>query len=126
MKLPGGGIARREYEVTEADIVQALPRLCAMAELPLPQGTPVQICGARFTRTAKLLTYPEFTAELALDRGILMGGEKIYPLMEAELELKSGSRESLHFFGQILELKYGIAPESESKFSRALALAKEV
>ena len=125
LKLPGVGIERREYEVTEADIALALPRLCAMAELPLPPGTPVRICGARFTRTARLLTYPEFTAELALDRGILMGGERIYPLMEAELELKSGSREALGLFGRILELKYCIVPEPESKFSRALALAKE-
>ena len=82
------------------------------------------VCGARFVRIAKLLTFPEFAAELALDRGVLTGGGREQPLSEAEVELKSGEPEALREFAQDLVEKYGLVPENSSKFCRALELAK--
>ena len=129
LKTPAGGNARGEFELPWADIHQAAPELCKQAQqeqlLPLLEGGLAEVCGAKFTRRALLLEFPEFTAELALDRGVLTGGGKEIPLAEAELELKSGSREGLQTFGLLLEQKFGLIPERLSKFRRALDLAKE-
>ena len=120
--------ARGEYECCCDSIEAALPELCKLAGLPelliLAEAGLCSVCGARFTRMAKLLTFPDFTAELALDRGVLTGGDKEIPLCEAEVELKSGSPEAMCAFAGELAEKYGLVPESRSKFRRALALAK--
>lgn len=128
LKTPAGGLARGEYECCCDSIEAALPELCKLAGLPelliLAEAGLCSVCGARFTRMAKLLTFPDFTAELALDRGVLTGGDKEIPLCEAEVELKSGSQEAMCAFAGELAEKYGLVPERGSKFRRALALAK--
>ena len=129
LKTPAGGNARGEFELPLADIHQAAPELCKQAGqgqlIPLLESGLEEVCGARFIRRAQLLEFPEFTAELALDRGVLTGGNKEIPLAEAEIELKSGSQEALQVFGLLLEKKFGLIPEKLSKFRRALDLAKE-
>lgn len=120
--------ARGEYECQRDDITAAIPELCKLSNMPelhdWTAGGLEYVCGARFVRIAKLLTFPEFAAELALDRGVLTGGGRELPLSEAEVELKSGDPEALREFAQDLAEKYGLVPENSSKFRRALELAK--
>ena len=80
-------------------------------------------CGAKFTRLAGLLEFPDFTAELALDEGVLLGGGKELPFTEVEVELKEGSEEAAVAFGEALAHEFDLHPESRSKVARARALA---
>lgn len=128
LKAPAVGFGRGEYETACDSIYDAVPVLCKLSGLEqmlLPvreQLAPV--CGAKFTRQAKMLTLPECTVELALDRGVLTGGDKTVPLCELEAELKSGSQEAMLAFARTLFEQYGLVLEKRSKFRRALALAK--
>lgn len=128
LKTPEKGLGRGEYEVLCPDIDAAIPELCKLSgvsELPsLTEGGLVPVCGARFTRLAQMLYLPECTVELALDEGVLTGGGKSVPLCEVEVELKSGSREAVLAFAKELAQRFDLAPETRSKFRRALALAK--
>lgn len=130
LKTPGEGLLRGEWQVACNDIQRAIPELC---KLDCPDGLPalcaeglVAVCGAAFTRQARILELPGCTAELALDQGILFGGKGEIPLREIELELKSGSREALDTFARDFAAKYALQTEEKSKFARALDLYKEV
>lgn len=125
LKAPAAGQGRGEWETVCAAIEDALPTLTAMSgiHLPICEGL-IPVCGARFTRIAKLLIREDFTAELALDTGVLVGGGREIPLCEVELELKSGSREALDAFGREFRQTFGLQKEPKSKYRRALALAR--
>lgn len=130
LKTPGKGMERGEWEVACEDITLAVSMLC---KLNCPDDLAglcaeglVPICGARFTRQAQVLEFSDFTAELALDSGVLFSGEKELPLCEIELELKSGSRKALDAYAKTFAAEYGLQPEETSKFARALSLYKEV
>ena len=60
--------------------------------------------------------------ELALDRGVLLGGGKEAPLCEVELELKSGSEETLVALAEAIAREFSLSPEPKSKFQRAREL----
>lgn len=128
LKCPAEDGGRGEFELECDSIQQAIPELCKLsgvAELvPLTAGGVVPVCGARFQRVAKIFTWQDTTMELALDRGILTGGGREVALCEAELELKQGSREVVRAYAALLTAAYGLVPEKDSKFRRALALAK--
>lgn len=121
-------VGRGEFEVLCDSIEKALPELCKLsgvAELAaLTVSGVVPVCGARFTRVAKLVKLSDCTVELALDRGVLTGGGREIPLCEVEVELKSGSREGAVAYALALAGTYGLKQEHNSKFRRALALAK--
>ena len=85
----------------------------------------MRVCGARFTRQCKTLAVEGSTVELALDRGILLGGGRELPLCEVEVELKSGSQDAAVAFAEALAEKYALVPEPKSKFARAAALSLE-
>lgn len=128
LKTPGKGMCRGEWEIEAEDILSAIPKLCklgAPADLSsLLQEGIVPICGARFHRIAKTLVLAHCTLELAFDGGVLMGGGKESPLCEIEIELKSGSPSCCDAFAAMLSEKYGLLPEKDSKFRRALTLYK--
>ena len=128
LKTPVDGFGRGEFETDCPRIEDALEELCKLSgyqQLGLLTIHGVQpLCGARFTRQALLIQQPEFTAELALDQGILLGGGKEIPLCEVELELKEGSEAALNDFAAAFALRFGLSIEKKSKFSRAFALAK--
>ena len=63
-------------------------------------------------------------AELALDSGILLGGNREIPLCEVEVELKSGSEGAAIALARELADNYGLKEENKSKFRRASALAE--
>ena len=128
LKTPGDGMARGEWETQSRDMASAIDALCklgAPAELAvLVREGIAPICGARFTRMAKTLVLSHCTVELALDSGVLMGGGKEIPLCEIEVELKSGDLSCCDAFAKKLSEEYGLRPEKESKFRRALRLYK--
>jgi len=127
LKTPAGD-ARGEWE-TECDTIEAaIPKLMEMGAPTdleaLTKGGLVHICGAKFTRLAKTVKLPECTVEIALDKGILLGGGKTEPLCEAEVELKAGTKEACDAFAGELARRFGLVTEEKSKFARALALYK--
>ena len=128
VKTPVSGYGRGEWECQCDDIHTAighLVKLGASRELLLltAEGV-VPVCGAKFTRRALELSYENAQLELALDRGVLLGGGKEIPLCEVEVELKSGEPEAAIAFAEDLARKFSLHPQKKSKFRRALALAK--
>ena len=128
LKTPTGGWGRAEYEVECPDILESVPLLRSLGApaqlLLLTEQGVAPTCGAKFTRLAGPVEFPEFTAELALDEGVLLGRGKELPFTEVEVELKSGSEEALTVFAEKLAAELGLQAEHRSKISRALALAK--
>lgn len=129
LKTPAAGGGRGEWEVQAPDIAAALPLL---QQLDTPEGLRiftadclVLSCGARFTRLAKTLTIPGAVVELALDRGVLLGGGQELPFAEMEVELKEGSEETAIRFAQALAEEFSLEPEHKSKHARAVALARQ-
>ncbi|MBC3945072.1 inorganic triphosphatase [Erwinia persicina] len=125
----GGLHQRPEYNVAlekpELDI-QRLP-----ADV-WPAGTDVamlqQQLGAlfstHFTREKWVVTYLQSEIEVAFDRGEVSAGERSEPLMEVELELKSGQRDDLLAFAAELATVEGLRLGSLSKAARGYALAQ--
>ena len=126
LKTPAGIDGRSEYEWSCESIHEAIPHLCrlsgsnALAQL-VERGL-VETCGARFTRTARAFTAGCTTTELALDRGVLLNGEKEEPFAELEVELKRGFREETDIIGLLLSQAYGLEAENKSKFQRSKEL----
>jgi inorganic triphosphatase YgiF len=129
VKTPLDGFGRGEWD-TECDRIEdAISILCKLGcgeeLISLTACGIIPVCGARFTRLAGTLNTEGCTVELALDRGVLLGGGREVPLCEVEVELKAGSEEDALLFAQRLAVKYGLTQENRSKFRRALELAKE-
>ena len=141
-----GSLALRgEWETEAEDPAAALPRLTALGapEVLLQIGTLIPVCRADFLRRARLLRFPDGSeAELALDLGTLSGSgtsvprnepepgtphgaERSIPLIELELELKSGGPDAALAFVTRLAARYGLTPEPRSKYARALALGRD-
>lgn len=128
LKTPAEDGGRQEWEVEEDSIILSVPKLVKagapwlLAEFTVSGVVPV--CGAKFTRLAGLMDFEDARLELALDEGILTGGGRECPLREVEVELKSGSDAGAIAFAKALAEKYGLVPECQSKYRRALGLAK--
>ena len=123
--LKGGG--RNEFEVECGDIMEAIPLLIEMGapkELLLYTINGVkEVCAARFTRMAGQIHLPGAEAELALDKGELLGGGNVLPFVEVEVELKSGDLNTVVAYGEMLSGRFNLRPEHKSKYKRALTLA---
>lgn len=124
--LPDG--SRGEWECLATDIDSGIAALAAQGAPDIPaqcSGSPLfPVCGARFTRQAADIPTADGMAELALDKGFLLGGGREQSLCEVEIELKSGSESAAVALAQSLAGEYGLHPESKSKFKRAMALAE--
>ena len=128
LKFPAGELGRGEFELECEDIQKVIPELCklsGLADLPelLEEGI-VPVCGAKFQRTAITVALEGCTVEWALDQGILYGGGREEALCEAEVELKDGDRQTALTYAALMAARFGLVPESGSKFRRALALAR--
>ena len=130
LKTPSADGARCEWEVECADIdaaVDALIQCGAPEELKaLASGGLEKVCSARFIRQAAIIEQEGCTVELALDRGILLGGARMQLLGEVEVELKSGSDSAAIAFARTLATNYGLIPERTSKYMRALDLTGRI
>lgn len=128
VKTPETDNLRGEWETECEDIQSAIPVLCKLGcpvDLPaLTRNGLIAICGARFTRLAKTVELENCVVEIAVDRGVLFGGQREEALCEVEVELKSGNREEAEDYAAALAGKYGLVPEVKSKFRRALALTR--
>lgn len=129
VKTPAANGGRGEWEVEETAIESAIPVLCKLGApenlISLTTDGVHPICGAKFLRRACVIDIGNAVIELALDRGILIGGGKEIALCEIEIELKSGALASAAAFAAHLSAKYGLIQETKSKFRRALDLTKE-
>ena len=125
--LPDG--SRGEWEVECASITKSIPLLYALGApkdlVVLSVNGLTESCGARFTRLAGLIQLKDAAVELALDRGVLLGGGKELPFAEVEVELKSGNQETAVRFAQDLARELELIPEPRSKVARARALAAD-
>ena len=63
--------------------------------------------------------------ELSYDSGKIFAGGKEGIISEMEIELYSGDREDMENLGQILSEKFGLTPETRSKFRQGLELMEE-
>ena len=128
VKTPAGSAGRGEWDCLCDDIQAAILELCKLGApeyvLLLAAAGLEPTCGARFTRRAMDIVTADFTAELALDSGVLLGGSRQEDLCEVELELKSGDAKAMTLFMSHLANQYGLTPEHHSKFRRAKALAE--
>lgn len=128
MKAPAGLNSRREWEVEADSIEGAIPKLCKLSGWDEPavwaEHGLLPVCGARFTRLARTVELEECIVEIAVDEGVLTGGQRQAPLCEIEVELKSGSEDAAVMFARRLAEKYGLRTEPKSKFRRALELAQ--
>lgn len=126
LKAPEKGAGRGEWELECDSIGTAVPMLCklgAPGELAeLAQEGLIPVCGAKFRRLARTVTLEDCILELAIDEGILTGGGREVPLCEIEVELKAGSREACDHYARELARRFGLVPEPQSKFRRALTL----
>lgn len=129
LKTPGNGLSRGEWDCECTDILAAVPLLAQQAELPelteLAGAGLIRVCGAAFVRRCKLLTLGRTMVELALDEGVLENRGVTMPFAEAELELKSGSEETMLLFARKFQGDFGLVAEEKSKFARARALGQE-
>lgn len=128
LKTPAEG-GRLELETVCQDIAAALPVLQSMGApedfLSLTAEGLCPVCGAKFHRVAMNIALEGCTVELALDQGVLIGGDRTVPLCEVEVELKAGDPACADRFALEIAENYGLLPETKSKFRRALALSKE-
>ena len=127
VKTPHAGGGRNEFELECDDITVAIPRLVEMGaprELLLYTANGVEeVCAARFTRMASQVHLDGAEAELALDKGELLGGSNVLPFVEVEVELKSGDLNAVAAYGEKLAKQFNLRPEPKSKYKRALTLA---
>jgi inorganic triphosphatase YgiF len=77
----------------------------------------------RFTRRATDVRFDDATIEVALDRGAIIAGGRREPLLELELELKSGKARRLHRYAQSLVSPLGLRLSLASKAERGYRLA---
>lgn len=128
LKTPASGVGRGEFQIEAESIESAIPELCKLSGYePLEKLATSEIaavCGAKFTRIARKITFGNSILELALDEGFLLGGEKVLPLYEVEVELVSGDAKDADLYGTLLASKFSLQEETSSKFRRAMALAK--
>lgn len=74
-------------------------------------------------RTLDVMMSDGSQIEVAADQGTIVAGSKNTPILEIELELKSGQPSALLQLGTALAREYPLLPESDSKFYRGLKLA---
>lgn len=127
LKTPAAGFGRGEWDCEADSIQEAIPELCKLSGqedlASIAAGGLVPICGARFTRLAYTLSSGATRLEIALDKGVLLGGGRELPLREVEVELKAGNPEDAVRYAKFLARKFDLTPERKSKFRRALDLA---
>lgn len=128
VKTPVASGGRGEWECQGDNIGESIDALCKLGapkSLRLLTQAGVEIvCGARFTRQACEVHIGESTAEIAVDKGVLLGGGKELPLCEIEVEFKGGDVAEVEAFAAELASRFHLLPEKSSKFRRALALAE--
>ena len=89
LKTPGKNLIRGEWEVENPSMAAGLQALCRM---DVPEGFEEmvkkgigEVCGARFTRLAKIVPTADGTVEIALDQGVFLGGGLLEQFLEVDM-----------------------------------------
>jgi inorganic triphosphatase YgiF len=122
--------ARGEWEVPVARKTLELARL-PLAEIQQSTGVDLAALGARlgprfetrFTRRVAELQFGAARIEAALDRGHIVAGARRAPILELELELKSGAPRELARYAKTLIDPLQLRLALESKAERGYRLA---
>lgn len=125
----GGLHERQEWNVI---VAEAQPDLRVFADTEIGAKL-IEIVGnqellpimiTRFERQTLDVCMPDGSQiEVAADQGEIIAGAKRSPILEIELELKSGKPSALFALGATLAKEYPLLPETDSKFYRGLLLA---
>ncbi len=144
-KAPGGNALERHEDNVEIETAKA-------SDVPLPRlerhgGTPVgalidkalhaagqepaearlmPLHATDIRRTTREMRTGDARVELAFDRGEVRAGDHADPVCELEIELKSGSPQSLLELARRWRLRYGISLDTVSKAARGERLAKGI
>ena len=125
MKTPAGDAGRGEWDVQAAWSEQTTDALFeAAGQMPIAFDALIRVCGARFTRLARMEDLPGCTVEIALDSGVLLGGDRELPICELEIEVKTGSETAATVWAAHFAQRFDLRQEAKSKFRRAFLLAK--
>jgi inorganic triphosphatase YgiF len=119
----GDGLAREEHEV-EVLGDRPNPALGPLREL-LPDDEAAALRPAfnvRITRRQRLIRYQGAEIELALDQGEVRDGERVSPISEVELELKSGPASKLFDLARELGRAAPLYLSFDGKAARGQAL----
>jgi inorganic triphosphatase YgiF len=119
----GDGLAREEHEV-EVLGDRPNPALGPLREL-LPDDEAAALRPAfnvRVTRRQRLIRYQGAEIELALDQGEVRDGERVSPISEVELELKSGPASTLFALARELSRAAPLYLSFDGKAARGQAL----
>lgn len=82
-------------------------------------------CSARYTRRSTMLYMPDgVRVDLSIDEGTLEVDDKSEPILEMEFELLFGDLGALPPLCDNLADKYGLVPELQNKYERALRLLR--
>lgn len=85
----------------------------------------VPCCRANYMRRSTMLYMPEgVRVDLSIDEGTLEVDDKSEPILEIELELLFGDLSNLPPLCDNLAKKYGLIPELQNKYERALRLLR--
>lgn len=120
----GDGLAREEYEAPlEGDTPPAelAPLREILSEADAAALEPAY--NVRVTRLQRLIRFQDAEIELALDQGEVSGGRLVSPICEVEVELKSGSQQSLFDFARLLARAAPLYLSFDTKSARGQALA---
>jgi triphosphatase len=141
-KAPGGNALERhehnvEIETAKSDDVP-LPRLERHAGTPVgalidkalraagqapAEALLMPTYGTDIRRTTREMRTGDARVELAYDRGEVRSGDRSHPVCELEIELKSGSPQSLLELARRWRVRYGLSLDTVSKAARGERLA---
>jgi triphosphatase len=144
-KAPGSGALERHEHNAEIETAKGsdmpLPRLERHAGAPIgalidkalraagqepAQARLIPLHGTDIRRTTREMRTGDARVELAFDRGEVRAGDRSHPVCELEIELKSGSRQSLLELARRWRLRYRISLDTVSKSAWGERLAKGI
>ena len=111
----------REPDVTifsESDAYEQLLEIAGKGKL-------VPVLSMIFERRQVRVDTGDAISMLSFDDGEIKAAGKAIPIMEMEIELYSGSLDSLKEYGRKIADKFGLIPEDRSKFARGYALLQQ-
>lgn len=124
----GGASIRNEFEwpvpgaALDLVVLRESPLATLIPELDLATLKPVFTTD--FVRRAQQLRFPDGTlAELAIDQGAILAGNRSVPISEIEIELKDGDVQPLFGLAKELVTDLPLTVGFESKAARGFALA---
>lgn len=109
-------------EAADLSVFKGIDEIAAVVDY-LEKAALQVIVETDFHREAVLLEQAGSRIEIALDQGSVRAGGQTRPILEVELELKSGNERELQLLGEEFQRRFPLRPEPKSKFFRGLLLS---